>query len=160
MRQETLQFFWSICAGVVPVGVYCVLKAFRNVFSHSSFWIALEDLLFWIAAALFAFAAVYRLNQGSLRWFLLFAMLLGAVLSGLVLAPAFTAILTWILKIPAAAVKKMIKRLIFSGRRCKIWIDRLAASPTGACGSRNRKRRGSRQSGKITEKSCEKKEKK
>lgn len=45
--------------------------------SHRNFWVSLEDLVFWVYAAVLIFKLQLELSQGVLRGFSILGMLLG-----------------------------------------------------------------------------------
>jgi hypothetical protein len=52
-------FLTSILWGVILLVAYDVLRIFRRLIKHDAFFIALEDLIFWVVASLFIFAMIY-----------------------------------------------------------------------------------------------------
>lgn len=76
-----LQFFAiSILWGAIILLVYDCLRIFRRLIKHDSFFIAVEDLFFWVLASLFIFAMIYKENDGIIRGFSLMGMAIGTVL--------------------------------------------------------------------------------
>ena len=66
------QIYFLICSvftGIIITLVYDGIKIIREVIKHNGFFIALEDVLFWIFASLFLFMMLYRVNDGTVRWF-------------------------------------------------------------------------------------------
>lgn len=64
------QFLLScFIAGVCITVVYDGLRISRRVISHNTFWVAVEDLIFWMGAAIFLFYVLYETNNGVIRWF-------------------------------------------------------------------------------------------
>lgn len=103
MHRELLLFFQSACIGAVLVVCYELLVVLRGIIPHSAFWVAAEDLLFWIFAGFSLFAKIYRENAGILRSFLFLGILTGAFFA-----------------------KKITKRLLFWGKRCRIFVYKSA----------------------------------
>lgn len=66
---ESYFLLYSIFSGVVITVVYDMIKIVRNVIPHDGFFIALEDICFWIFASLFLFSMLYKMNYGTVRWF-------------------------------------------------------------------------------------------
>lgn len=77
--REVTFFLHSVCMGVIITFVYDWLIIFRKLIRHSTFWLSLEDFLFWIACGLGVFYMLYRENNGVLRWFTVFGAVLGMV---------------------------------------------------------------------------------
>jgi hypothetical protein len=56
-----LQFFLiSVLWGSILLLIYDLFRIFRRLVKHDTFFVALEDLIFWVAASLFIFAMMYR----------------------------------------------------------------------------------------------------
>ena len=81
IAQEVRIFFASCLAGNVLYLTYQSLRIFRRIIAHKRVWISVEDLLFWIWAAFFLFLEMYRTCQGSIRWYFVLGVLIGAVIS-------------------------------------------------------------------------------
>lgn len=67
--EEGRFLLYCFLAGICITVVYDGLRIFRRVKRHKAAWIAFEDLVFWIAAALFLFYVLYKTNNGVIRWF-------------------------------------------------------------------------------------------
>ena len=75
-----LQFFLiSILWGAILLATYDILRIFRRIVTHDSFFIAVEDMVFWVIASLFIFAMIYHENNGTIRGFSIMGMLLGSI---------------------------------------------------------------------------------
>lgn len=66
---ESHFLFYSILSGIIITVVYDAIKIIRNVIPHNGFFEALEDTIFWIFASLFLFSMLYKVNNGTVRWF-------------------------------------------------------------------------------------------
>lgn len=76
-----MQFFViSILWGAILLLVYDGLRIFRRIVKHDSFFVAVEDLIFWVMASLFIFAMMYRENNGIIRGFSVMGMAVGMLL--------------------------------------------------------------------------------
>ncbi|MHB8131733.1 MAG: spore cortex biosynthesis protein YabQ [Mobilitalea sp.] len=76
-----LQFFLiSILWGGILLLVYDGLRIVRRLIKHDSFFLAVEDLIFWVLASVFIFAMMYRENNGIIRGFSVMGMAIGMVL--------------------------------------------------------------------------------
>lgn len=60
---------YCFLSGICITIVYDCLRIFRRVKKHSTGFVALEDLIFWFAAAAFLFYMLYETNNGIIRWF-------------------------------------------------------------------------------------------
>lgn len=70
-------FLVSIWSGVILFFLYDQLRILRRILSHTVFWIAIEDVVFWIFSAIFIFQMMYQQNEGFIRWFSIFGMMIG-----------------------------------------------------------------------------------
>lgn len=76
-----LRFFCtSVLWGVLLLVFYDVLRIIRRIIAHNGFFIALEDLIYWVISSLLIFRMMYRQNNGIIRGFAILAMLLGMIL--------------------------------------------------------------------------------
>ncbi|WP_230397800.1 spore cortex biosynthesis protein YabQ [Novisyntrophococcus fermenticellae] len=158
MSRELLLFVKSIWYGALLVLTYDVLKISRNVIRHSSAFVALEDLLFWIFCALFLFARYFQENSGILRGYLGAGVLFGSLACYVSISPYFVRFFTFlfkkilkILRIPLNIVKKVIKRLKSGLFRVKLLLrtklggrkkgERLQSHNKGESDEKKKKRR-------------------
>lgn len=61
--------FSCFLSGICITIAYDCLRIFRRVKKHSTGFVALEDVIFWFAAAAFLFYMLYETNNGVIRWF-------------------------------------------------------------------------------------------
>lgn len=80
MADENLFLLYALLMGVFITFVYDLLRIFRRVVPHNTFWISVEDLIFWGFCAVEVFLLMYHLSNGTLRWFAVLGALLGMVL--------------------------------------------------------------------------------
>lgn len=122
MRNETLLFLQSVITGAALLFCYDILRAARRAFPHCPAAVAAEDLLYWAGCGIGVSAAVYRANQGILRFFLFLGVGLGAWLFSVTVSGFFVKICAGMLKIPVKTFNFLIKWLLFPARRCKILL--------------------------------------
>ena len=48
MANENIFLFYALIMGIFITFVYDILRIFRRVLPHNSFWVSVEDLCFWI----------------------------------------------------------------------------------------------------------------
>ncbi|HHV11797.1 MAG TPA: hypothetical protein GXX75_16100 [Clostridiales bacterium] len=76
-----LRFFAiSILWGAIVLLTYDGFRILRRLKRHGNIMVAIEDILFWIAAGLFIFAMIYQVNDGIIRGFCVMGMAIGMVL--------------------------------------------------------------------------------
>ena len=71
---------YAFLAGVFLAVCYDVLRIFRNIADHSTFWIGAEDILYWCASGIYLFELIYQENDGMIRLYVLFFTGAGALL--------------------------------------------------------------------------------
>lgn len=118
MHQELLFFCRTFLAGVCLAVCYDVLRIFRNLVSHSTFLMGMEDILYWCLAGFFLFSVIYGENDGIIRVYALLAIVLGAFVyhvgpSGL------------LVKYSSILLKKIGKLLWMLGNPIRKWRKRL-----------------------------------
>lgn len=127
-----LQFFQiSVLWGVIILLGYDVLRIFRRLIKHDSFFIAVEDMIFWVLASLFIFAMMYRENNGIIRGFSIMGMAIGMVLYHYILSGFIVNLITKLIRTlirPVAIVlnkgKKLFLSLYKKGKKVAIFIIR------------------------------------
>lgn len=76
-----LQFFMiSILWGALVLLAYDLLRILRRIIPHSSFFIAVQDMIFWVLTSVFIFAMIYVKNSGTIRGFSVMGMVIGMVI--------------------------------------------------------------------------------
>ncbi len=79
---KEISIFFSAClAGNLVAMVYCAIRVFRRLVSHSLFWVSMEDLIFWVAVGLYLFTEMYRTCSGAIRWYFVIGVFLGGILT-------------------------------------------------------------------------------
>jgi spore cortex biosynthesis protein YabQ len=119
MNQEItveLRFFLvSILSGAILLAVYDIFRIFRRLIKHDSFFIALEDLIFWVGAGLFIFAMMFKENDGIIRGFSIMGMAIGMVLYHFVFSDRIVNLITKLIRLlfsPFVFVYKKVKSFI------------------------------------------------
>lgn len=80
IHREVIQFFVSVCWGVIILLIYDLFRGFRRAIPHGIVWISLEDLLYWSWAGFATFLVIFQKNDGTLRGFFLAGMGMGMIL--------------------------------------------------------------------------------
>jgi len=93
-----LQFFLvSIFSGTLILLVYDGFRIVRRLIKHNEVFLAIEDLIFWVAASVFIFAMMYQENNGIIRGFSVMGMTIGMVLYHYILSELFVDMITKLL---------------------------------------------------------------
>ena len=77
MVNENNFLFSALIMGIFITFLYDILRIFRRVVPHGSFWVALEDIAFWIYCAAEVFLLMYHESDGTLRWFAVLGAMVG-----------------------------------------------------------------------------------
>jgi spore cortex biosynthesis protein YabQ len=80
MVDENVFMLHALLLGLFFVVLYDLLIIFRAVIPHNRFFVAIEDLSFWIICAIQVFLLMHRESNGTLRWFAILAALVGMLL--------------------------------------------------------------------------------
>ena len=56
---------------------YQSMNVFRQLVEHSLFFIGIEDIFFWLGAALYVFVQIYHTSDGSIRWYFILGLVFG-----------------------------------------------------------------------------------
>lgn len=80
ITQEVRFFLGSFLSGFFLLAAYDVIRLLRILIPHGKAVVNGEDLLFWTGASIFIFRMIYKLNDGNIRGFGIFCMVLGMFL--------------------------------------------------------------------------------
>lgn len=80
MVDENVFLAHAFFIGIYITFVYDLLRILRRVVPHSSFWVSVEDLAFWIYCAGKVFLLMHHESDGTLRWFAVLGALVGMLL--------------------------------------------------------------------------------
>lgn len=98
MEREWQFFFASVFCGVMLLGIYDLIRAMRNTWKHKSWIIAVQDILFWLAAGILLFSCAYRWNNGIIRWYFLVGICLGMLCYRVGISQFFLEFVSFLLK--------------------------------------------------------------
>jgi spore cortex biosynthesis protein YabQ len=107
-----LKFFLiSVLWGCILLLIYDCLRILRRLIKHDSFFIALEDLIFWVAASLYIFAMIYKQNNGIIRGFSVMGMAIGMVLYHYIASDLLVNMITKLLRTLISPFSYAIKKV-------------------------------------------------
>lgn len=89
MANENEFLLHALLMGIFITFVYDVIRIFRRVIPHNSFFVSLEDLGFWIYCGGSVFLLMYHESNGELRWFAVFGAIVGMLLYRKLFSPLF-----------------------------------------------------------------------
>lgn len=111
MASENQFLLYSLFTGIFITFVYDLLRIFRRVVPHRLFFVSLEDLAFWIYCAAEVFLLMYRVSNGTLRWFAVMGALTGMFLYIKLVSPLFVKYASLVLSKIAGFMGKILKWL-------------------------------------------------
>lgn len=131
MTREIVLFACSLWQGVCLLAAYDILRIVRELHPHREYTVALEDLVFWVYAALFLFSCFYHENSGEPRGYLFAGIFAGMALWHWSVSPFFVKFGVFlmrpvlrILKIPFKLLRNIRKRLKFHADQSKMNLHR------------------------------------
>lgn len=136
MANENEFLLHALMMGIFITFVYDVIRIFRRVVSHNSFFVSLEDLGFWIYCGGSVFLLMYHESNGELRWFAVFGAIFGMLLYRKLFSPLFVKYVSLILSKVLAGLGKILGWLL---RPLKILFKKAGAC--AGCISRRISRR-------------------
>lgn len=97
IRHELILGKMSFLFGVAVTAGYDVIRVLRRLFSHNNFWIAVEDVIFWILCSVGTFLFLQNYNRGMIRYTMVMAAGVGMILYHYLLGKYLVKYLTLIL---------------------------------------------------------------
>lgn len=85
IRAEIAVFLLAVTAGGVARLSYHCIVCFREIVRHSLFVMGIEDILYWIGAAVYFFVQIYHTSSGGIRWHFILGCVCGAVFASLLI---------------------------------------------------------------------------
>ena len=112
MAGENEFLLYALLMGIFITFVYDLLRIFRRVFPHGSFWISMEDLCFWIYCAMDVFLLMYHESDGTLRWFAVLGAMAGMLAYKKLISPLFVKYVSLLLCKLIEPIRKAVKWLL------------------------------------------------
>ena len=78
ISQQAWVFLWSLLLGAGLGLLYDFFRILRLAIRWNSFWIFIQDLLYWFICAVATFFYIFATNSGEVRWYIFFGALCGA----------------------------------------------------------------------------------
>ena len=85
LAREIHFLLWSIGSGCLLGAAYWMILIFRRLVPHHKIIAGLEDIMYWLCAAVLMFAVILVANDGAVRWFAVAAMAVGMVIISVML---------------------------------------------------------------------------
>ena len=78
--EESTFFLYSVCMGIIITFIYDLIRVLREIIPHNTFFVSLEDILFWIFTCFAQFVLLYEVNNGMVRWYSIAGAFFGMIL--------------------------------------------------------------------------------
>lgn len=112
MANENEFLLHALLMGIFITFVYDVIRIFRRVIPHNSFFVSLEDIGFWIYCGGSVFLLMYHESNGELRWFAVFGAVVGMLLYRKLFSPLFVKYVSLILSKALEGLGKILGWLL------------------------------------------------
>lgn len=83
IEKELIIFLTAFLSGLFLRIAYRCLECFRDIVKHSFLVVGIEDLFYWIFVEMYLFVQIYHTSSGSLRWYYVLGVVVGASLMSL-----------------------------------------------------------------------------
>jgi len=78
--EESTFFLYSVCMGIIITFIYDLIRLLREMIPHNTFFISIEDILFWIFTCFAQFMLLYKVNNGMVRWYSIAGAFFGMII--------------------------------------------------------------------------------
>lgn len=126
MRAEFRLFLEAVGTGAFFLLFYDLLRVLKRGIPQHTILNGCMEILFWIGSAVVIFVLVDLENQGIVRFFVFFGIYTGIWFNKKTIHPYVLHFWNWLFQNSAKVAKKVRKILLFSGKRCKIFLYKFA----------------------------------
>jgi|LSQX01.1.fsa_nt_gb spore cortex biosynthesis protein YabQ len=109
ISSQVYAFLLSVAGGMAIALAYDAFRILRRAVKTGSVATAIQDLLYWLMVAAIMFLTVFYSNDGELRAYLFFGVLLGLILYALLLSKIVMVSSLFVIKIITIVVKALVK---------------------------------------------------
>lgn len=82
LEAEWMSFVQAVISGMIVCWGYFCIRKMRRIIPHNLLAVSIEDGLFWLAAAIYLFVQIYHTSSGSIRWYFVLGVVIGALFVG------------------------------------------------------------------------------
>ncbi len=104
VAEQVYIFFYAILAGALAAFIYDILRIKRRAIKTGVIIVSLEDILYWLVAAVLLFLTVYNSNSGEMRWYIFIGNIIGVAL--------YESLLSRIIIASSVMIINLIKRFL------------------------------------------------
>lgn len=117
MANEYRFLLHALLMGIFITFVYDIIRIFRRLIPHNSFFVSLEDLAFWGYCGGIGFLLMYHESNGELRWFAVLGAIAGMLLYRRLISPPFVKYVSLVLSKVLEGVRKVLGWLLLPFKR-------------------------------------------
>lgn len=112
MANEDQFLLHALLMGIFITFVYDIIRIFRRVIPHNSFFVSLEDLGFWVYCGGLGYLLMYHEGNGELRWFAVLGAIAGMLLYRKLFSSLFVKYVSLFLSKMLAGIGKILGWLL------------------------------------------------
>lgn len=101
-------FAWAIIFGGLLGLFYDTIRVFRRILPHEKLAIGIEDMIFWLLAAIIIFGYIFNTNDGVMRGFIFIGLSLGVAIYMLLFSRVFIEYTTKLIKTIINGIKTIL----------------------------------------------------
>ncbi len=129
IQSEGVFFLICVACGILLLFGYDLLRVWRQILPHGTFFLAVEDFIYWSMAGIVCFAVVFTENSGRLRGFTGVGILAGMMLYHKSVSQFVFKGILWtirgILKIFSRILRVLFYPILFLSKRVKKDLGKL-----------------------------------
>jgi len=119
MQGQAFVFLMAVVTGFACGFVFDLFRIFRKAIRHGTVLTQIEDVIFWVLAALIVFYAMFTMNDGEVRMFSILGAFLGMVLYFSTISLVIIKVSSKIIEMIKKVLRKFGKSVIMRLRKCK-----------------------------------------
>ena len=112
VTHEAYVFLCSAASGVLIGMVHDIFCVIRKKCEKTEVFTDITDIVFWICAAVIMFAVIFFVNNGRIRWYEFFGVILGSLLYSFTLSRTFILAFEFVFNIFLKFFKLFFKLLL------------------------------------------------
>ena len=116
IADNVMDFGAMLAVGIIVSGLFDMLRGLRSAVRKSggntpAVIVQLQDLFFAVVAFLFVVLAIYKINDGIVRSYIVFGFFAGVLLYWLLLVRVTENVFRWIFYLPLLVFKQIFRRI-------------------------------------------------
>ena len=111
--KEASNFLFSLLGGAIIGMVLDMFRVIKKTSQKSTIFYTVCDILVWIILSLIAFGTIFVSNSGQIRWYEIFAILLGFIIYTITLSKYFVVAVSFLIFILNEILNMLFKPVTF-----------------------------------------------